>query len=81
MRMRIDKVLRAQRMKNKADGPADCLVTEIWQNSAVEAVHDITHWLEKRFPGNPITTGEKGNVDSAPSHHGSGELLHEAKAD
>ena len=48
-----DWVLRARgkMMKNKANGPADCLVTEMLQCSPLETVYEVTHWFEKRFRG------------------------------
>ena len=36
-------------MKNKANGPADCLVTEMLQCSPMETVFEVTYWFEKRF--------------------------------
>ena len=38
-------------MKNKANGPADCLVTEMLQCLPMETVYEVTHWFEKRFRG------------------------------
>ena len=35
-------------MKNKANGPADCFVTEMLQ---LETVYEVPHWFEKRFKG------------------------------
>ena len=33
--------------ENKANGPGDCLVTEMLREPPVETVFEITHWLEK----------------------------------
>ena len=38
-------------MKNEANGPADCLVTEMLQCLPRETLHEVTHWFEKRFKG------------------------------
>ena len=38
-------------MKNKANGPADCLVTEMLQCLPTETVYEVAHWFEKRFKG------------------------------
>ena len=39
-------------MKNKANGPADCLVTEMMQCFLpVEAVYEVTQWFKRRFKG------------------------------
>ena len=45
IRITIDRVLRARgkMMKNKANGPADCLVTEMLQCLLVETVYEVTH--------------------------------------
>ena len=37
--------------KNKANGLADCLVTEMLQRLPVKSVYEVTHWFEKRFKG------------------------------
>ena len=52
-RITIDRVLRARGkiMKNKANGPADCLVTEMLQCSPMETAYQVTHSFEKRFSG------------------------------
>ena len=48
--MTIDRVLRARgKLKNKANGPSDCMVTEMLQNLSMESVCEITLWFEKRF--------------------------------
>ena len=45
----IDRVLRVRgKKRNKANGPGDCLVTEM-QNIPMETVYEITQWFEKRF--------------------------------
>ena len=46
----VDRVLRARgkMMKNKANGPADCLVTECLPT---ETAYEVTHWFKKRFQG------------------------------
>ena len=38
-------------MKNKATGPADCLVTEMLQCLPTETVDEVAHWFDKRFKG------------------------------
>ena len=37
--------------KNKANGPAECLVTEMLQWLPTETVYEVAHWFEKRFRG------------------------------
>ena len=55
IRITIDSVLRARgkMMKSKANGPADCLVTEMLQVLPMETVYEVTHWFrgECRAPG------------------------------
>ena len=36
-------------MKNKANGPSDCLVTEMLQKLHMVSVHESAHRCEKRF--------------------------------
>ena len=38
-------------MKNKSNGPADCLVTGMLQCLPMETVYEVTHWFETRFTG------------------------------
>ena len=38
-------------MKNRANGPADCLVTEMLQCLTTETVFEVAHWFDKRFKG------------------------------
>ena len=38
-------------MKNKANGPAECLVTKMLQCLSMETVYEVAHWFEKRFKG------------------------------
>ena len=38
-------------MKNKANGPADCLVSDMLQELPVDTVFEITHQFGKRFTG------------------------------
>ena len=38
-------------MKNKANGPADCLVAEMLQCLPTETVYEVAYWFEKRFKG------------------------------
>ena len=47
-RITIDRVLRARgkMMKNKANGPADCLVTEMLQCLSIETVYEVTRVRE-----------------------------------
>ena len=47
----VDRVLRARRkmLWNKANGPADCLVTEMLQCLPTETVYEVAHWFDKRF--------------------------------
>ena len=49
----VDKVLRARgkMLRNKANGPADCLVTEMLQCLPTETVYEVAHWFDKRFRG------------------------------
>ena len=42
-------------MKNKANGPADCLVTEMLQCLPTETVYEVAHRFEKRFKGGLLT--------------------------
>ena len=48
-----DWVLRARgkMRKNKANGPADCLVTAMLQCLPMETMYEVAHWFEKRFRG------------------------------
>ena len=48
----VDRLLRARwkMMKNKANGPRDCL-TEMLQERPMESVFETTRWFEKRFRG------------------------------
>ena len=45
----MDKVMRARRkmLRNKANGPADCLVTEMLQCLQTETVFEVAHWFDK----------------------------------
>ena len=49
----VDKVLRARgnMLRNKAKGPADCLVAEMLLWLPTETVYEVTHWFDKRFKG------------------------------
>ena len=49
----VDKVLRARGKmhRNKANGPADCRVTEMLQCLSTETVYEVAHWFDKRFRG------------------------------
>ena len=38
-------------MRNKANGPADCLVAEMLLCLPTETVYEVTHWFDKRFEG------------------------------
>ena len=38
-------------LRNKANGRADCLVTEMLQCSPTETVYEMAHWFDKRFQG------------------------------
>ena len=38
-------------LRNKANEPADCLVTEMLQCLPTETVYEITHWFDMRFKG------------------------------
>ena len=40
--------LVGRRQKNMANGPRNCMVTEVLQVLPVESVYEITHWLEKK---------------------------------
>ena len=37
--------------RNKANGPADCLLTEMLQCLPTETVYEVAHWFDKRFRG------------------------------
>ena len=47
----VDRVLRARvkMMKNNANGPSDCMVTDMLQALPMESVYETTHWFGKRF--------------------------------
>ena len=47
----VEKVLltRWKMLKNKANGPADCLVTEMLQCLPTETVYEVAHWFDQRF--------------------------------
>ena len=47
----VDKVLRARgkMLRNKANGPADCLVTEMLQCFPTETVYEVTHWFQGEY--------------------------------
>ena len=49
----VDGVLRARGklMRNKANGPADCLVTEMLRCSPNETENEVAYWFDKRFKG------------------------------
>ena len=49
----VDKVLRARgkMLPNKANGPADCLVSEMLQCLPTETVYEVAHWFDKLFRG------------------------------
>ena len=38
-------------LRNKANGPADCLVTEMLQCLLTDTVYQVTHWFDKRLNG------------------------------
>ena len=38
-------------MKNKGNGPSDCLLTEMCKTLFMESVHEVTHWFEKSVTG------------------------------
>ena len=48
-----DRVLRARGRvpRNKANGPADRLETEMLQCLPTETAYEVTHWFDKRFKG------------------------------
>ena len=37
--------------RNRANGPADCLVTEMLQCLPTETVYGVAHWFDKQFEG------------------------------
>ena len=37
-------------LRNKANGPADCMVTEKLQWFLTETMYEVAHWFDKRFP-------------------------------
>ena len=47
----VDKVLlaRGKMMRNKANGPADCLVAEMLRCLPTETVYEVAYWFDKRF--------------------------------
>ena len=49
----MDKVLRprGEMLRNKANRPAHCLVTEMLQCLPTETVCEVAHWSDKRFKG------------------------------
>ena len=49
----VNSVLRARGkvLRNKANGPTDCLVTEMLQCLPTETVYVVAHWFDKRFKG------------------------------
>ena len=49
----VDTVLRARgkMLRNKANGAADCRVTELLQCLSTETVYEVTHWFDNRFRG------------------------------
>ena len=49
----VDKVLRApdKMLRNEANGPTDCLVTDMLQCPMTETLYEVTHWFDKRFKG------------------------------
>ena len=51
--MSVDKVLRARgkMLGNKANGAADCLVTEMLRCLPTETIYEVAHWFAKRFRG------------------------------
>ena len=38
-------------LRNKANGPADCLVTEMLPCLLTETVYEVAYWFDKRFKG------------------------------
>ena len=42
---------RGKMLRNKANGPADCRVTEMLQCLSTETVYEVAHWFDKRFRG------------------------------
>ena len=48
-----DDVLRApgKMIRNKDNGPADCLVTEMLRCLPTETIYEVAHWFDKRFKG------------------------------
>ena len=49
----VDVVLRARgnMLRNKANGPADCLVTDMLRCLPTETVYEVARWFDKRFRG------------------------------
>ena len=47
----VDKFLRARgnMLRNRANRPADCLVTEMVQGLPTETVYEVAHWFDKRI--------------------------------
>ena len=42
---------RGNMMRNTANGPADCLVTEMLQCLPTETVYEVAYWFDKRLKG------------------------------
>ena len=55
---------RGKMMKNKANGPLDCLVTEMLQCLPMETVYAVTHWFEKGVQRR--MSGSRGAENSSP---------------
>ena len=53
----VDKLLRAlgKMLRNKANGPADCLATDMLQSLPTETVYEVTHW----FDGLTVVPGDR----------------------
>ena len=51
--MTVDRVLwaRGKMLRNKVNGPDDCLVTEMLQCLPTAIVYEVAHWFDKRFKG------------------------------
>ena len=49
----VDIVLcaRGKMMRNKANGPAGCLVSEMLQCLPAEAIYEVAYWFDTRFEG------------------------------
>ena len=48
-------------MRNEANGPADCLVTEMLRCLLTETVNEVACWFEKRLKGECVVLQKRGH--------------------